>query len=103
MMAAAENERDKTLVSVLFEAALRPGELLRMSVGCVQFKNECCLISVVGKTGMKRIPLVASFKPLLDWLDKHPRRNDPKAPLWASLGNNSKGGGELAIAISGSF
>jgi len=64
MMAAAENERDKALVSVLFEAALRPGELLGMTVGCVQFKDEYCLISVVGKkTGVKRIPLVASFKP----------------------------------------
>jgi ribosomal protein L40E len=63
-----------------------------MTVGCVQFKDCYCLISVVGKTGVKRIPLVASFKPLLDWLEKHPRRNDPKAPLWASLGNNSTGG-----------
>ncbi len=92
MMVAAENERDRALVSVLFEAALRPGELLGMTVGSVQFKDCYCLISVVGKTGVKRIPLVASLKPLIDWFEKHPRRNDPKAPLWASLGNNSKGG-----------
>lgn len=31
MMNAAENERDRALVSVLFEAALRPGELLGLS------------------------------------------------------------------------
>ncbi len=92
MMAAAENERDRALLSVLFEAALRPGELLGMTVGSVEFKDGYCLISAVGKTGVKRIPLVASFMPLLEWLEKHPRRNDPKAPLWASLGNNSKGG-----------
>ncbi|MGC8998551.1 MAG: tyrosine-type recombinase/integrase [Candidatus Bathyarchaeia archaeon] len=92
MMAAAENERDRALVSVLFEAALRPGELLGMTIGSVQFKEGYCLISVVGKTGVKRIPLVASFKPLIDWLQKHPERGDPKAPLWASLSNNSKGG-----------
>jgi len=63
-----------------------------MTVGCVEFKDGYCLISAVGKTGVKRIPLVASFMPLLEWLGKHPKRNDPKAPLWVSLGNNSKGG-----------
>jgi len=51
---------------VLFEAALRPGELLRMDVGSVDFKDGYCLISVKGKTGVKRIPLVVSFKPLLE-------------------------------------
>jgi len=92
MMAAAENERDRALVSVLFEAALRPGELLGMTVGSVEFRDEYCLISVNGKTGVKRIPLVASHRSLLCWLQKHPRRNDLNAPLWASIGNNSKGG-----------
>jgi len=62
----AENPRDKALVYVLFEAALRPGELLTMTVGSVEFKDNYCLISVNGKTGIKRIPLVISFKPLLE-------------------------------------
>ncbi|MEM0358300.1 MAG: tyrosine-type recombinase/integrase [Candidatus Bathyarchaeia archaeon] len=91
MINAAENERDKALISVLFEAALRPGELLTMKVGSVEFKDNYCLISVCGKTGVKRIPLVASHRLLLDWLMKHPSRNDPNAPLWISLSNNSKG------------
>ena len=101
MMAVAENERDKALVSVLFEAALRPGELLGMTVGSVEFRDEYCLISVNGKTGVKRIPLVASHRSLLCWLQKHPRRNDLDAPLWASIGNNSRGE-ELATTILGS-
>ncbi|MEM2762555.1 MAG: tyrosine-type recombinase/integrase, partial [Candidatus Bathyarchaeia archaeon] len=90
MINAAENERDRALISVLFEAALRPSELLTMRVGSVEFKDKYCLISVCGKTGVKRIPLVASHRPLLDWLMKHPRRHDPDAPLWISLSNNSK-------------
>ncbi|MEM3898907.1 MAG: site-specific integrase, partial [Candidatus Bathyarchaeia archaeon] len=87
----AENERDKALASVLYEAALRPGELLTMKVGSVEFRDNYCIISVNGKTGLKRIPLVASYKYLLDWLEKHPRKADPEAPLWASLSNNAKG------------
>ncbi|MGB9960347.1 MAG: tyrosine-type recombinase/integrase [Candidatus Bathyarchaeales archaeon] len=87
---AAENERDKALISVLFEAALRPSELLTMKVRSVEFNDNYCLISACGKTGVKRIPLVVSYKLLLDWLMKHPKRHDPDAPLWVSLSNNSK-------------
>ena len=91
MIGATLNERDRALVSVTFEAALRPGELLTMMVGSIEFKEDYCIITVDGKTGIKRIPLVVSHKPLLDWLEKHPRKRDQDAPLWASLGNNSKG------------
>jgi integrase len=91
MIGAAENGRDRALVLVLFEAALRPGELLTMKVGSVNFNDDYCLISVNSKTGIKRIPLVVSYRPLLEWLERHPRKDDPDAPLWASLGNNSEG------------
>jgi ribosomal protein S18 acetylase RimI-like enzyme len=40
MINSAENDRDRTLVSVLFEGALRPGELLSMTVGSVEFKDS---------------------------------------------------------------
>ena len=56
------------MVSALFEAALRPGELLTMKVGSVEFRDECCIITVNGKTGLKLIPLVASHMLLLEWL-----------------------------------
>ena len=88
---ATDNPRDRALVYVLFEAALRPGELLGMTVGSVEFKDKYCLIAVNGKTGIKRIPLVASFTPLLRWMEEHPYRDDPDAPLWCSLSANYKG------------
>ena len=89
---ATDNPRDKALVYVLFEAALRPGELLGMTVGSVEFKDKYCLITVNGKTGIKSIPLVSSFMPLLRWLKEHPDRDNPNAPLWCSLSTNYKGG-----------
>ena len=88
---AAENTRDRALIYVLFEAALRPGELLGMNVGSVQFRDSYCLITVTGKTGLKRIPLVVSYNPLLDWLKEHPARDNPHAPLWCSTATNYKG------------
>jgi integrase/recombinase XerD len=91
LVSGTENARDKAMLYVLFEGALRPGELLSMSVGSVEFKDTHCLITVNGKTGLKRIPLVVSHKPLLEWLTLHPRRSDPTAPLWCSLATNYKG------------
>ncbi|MGC8998772.1 MAG: hypothetical protein ACP5JW_05175 [Candidatus Bathyarchaeia archaeon] len=35
MINAAENKRDRVLISALFEKVLRPGELLTMKVGSV--------------------------------------------------------------------
>lgn len=43
MINAAENERDRALISVLFEAALRPSELLSMRASGVEFKDNYCL------------------------------------------------------------
>ena len=88
---AAENPRDRALIYVLFEAALRPGEILSMNVGSVEFKDKYCLIAVNGKTGIKRIPLVVSYQPLLEWLKSHPYRDNLEAPLWPSLSTNYKG------------
>lgn len=91
LVKAADNPRDRAMVYVLFEGALRPGELLSMSIKSVDFKNEYCLIAVNGKTGLKRLPLIISYKPLLEWLRNHPNAADPNAPLWCSLAPNRKG------------
>ena len=85
---ATTNKRDKAMIHVLFEAALRPGELLTMQISSVTFKEEYCLIAANGKTDIKRIPIVTSSKPLLDWLEDHPNRSTPEAPLWCALDHN---------------
>ncbi|MEM3719541.1 MAG: tyrosine-type recombinase/integrase [Candidatus Bathyarchaeia archaeon] len=100
LVKATENRRDKAMLYVLFEGALRPSELLSMNVGSVRFKEvedgtreKCsyCVVSVTGKTGLKVIPLVVSYRPLLEWLEEHPGRSDLNAPLWCSLATNYKG------------
>lgn len=73
------------MLSVFFEGAFRPGELLPMTVGSVQFLQDYCVVSTRGKTGQKRIPLIVSFRPLLRWLSEHPMKENPGAPLWPAL------------------
>ncbi len=91
LLASAKNPRDKAMICVMIEAALRPGELLTMRVGNVEFRENYCIITVRGKTGIKRIPLIVSHRPLLEWLEKHPRRSDIQAPLWLTLTENAGG------------
>ena len=50
---ATDNPRDRALVYVLYEGALRPGELLTMNVGSVEFKDKYCLITVKREDGDK--------------------------------------------------
>jgi integrase len=91
LIKATTNKRDRAMVYVLFEAALRPGELLTMCLSSVVFKDGYCLITANGKTGIKRIPLVVSVKPLLEWLEMHPFREEQDAPLWCALSRNADG------------
>ncbi len=91
LLKATKSPRDEALLLVLFEGAFRPGELLSMRVGSVQFLKDYCVISTKGKTGQKRIPLVVSFQPLIRWLSVHPSRNDPDAPLWCAMDTGHRG------------
>jgi integrase/recombinase XerD len=42
---------------------------------------------VDGKTGPRRVRVIASAPALAQWLSVHPFRNDTNAPLWIGIGN----------------
>ena len=84
IVSKAKNVRDRALLWVMFEGAFRPGEILHMRIGGVQFADRYVMVSTKGKTGQKDIALVLSFRPLLDWYNAHPANDSPSAPLWYS-------------------
>jgi integrase len=86
MIEAANNPRDRALISVLWEGGCRAGELLSMRVKHVTFNNDITRITIQGKTGMRRIPLIDSTPYLAEWIENHPFKNDPDASLWLSIG-----------------
>jgi len=73
---------DRAMFWAMFEGAFRIGELLNMRVGGVDFRDDHVFVTTHGKTSTKRVALVLSFRPLLDWLSAHPRRADADAFLW---------------------
>jgi integrase len=87
---AALNPRDKALVLILYESGCRIGEILSLKIKNVQFDEYGCVLLVNGKTGPRRVRVIKYAKVLMDWLDKHPLKHDVEAPVWVSLGTNTK-------------
>jgi len=82
MTSAASNLRDRAIVITLYESGARAGELLNIKIKHVVFDKYGALVMLDGKTGMRRIRLVASVPALSGLLDVHPFRNDKEAWLW---------------------
>ena len=91
LVEAAENPRDKAMFLTLYESGARVGELLNMKIKHVQFDKYGALIMLNGKTGMRRIRLIASVPAISAWLNAHPFKKDPEAWLWCSLATNYYG------------
>ena len=84
MVDAAENPRDKALISVLYESGCRIGEVLALRMRHVEPNEYGSKIIVRGKTGMRKILLISSAPYLATWMNSHPFRDDPDAPLWVT-------------------
>jgi integrase/ribosomal protein L40E len=82
MVEVCESQRDRAMVFVLYESGARAGELLSLRLRDVEFDKYGAVIRVRGKTGERRIRLVQSVPDLQLWINMHPSRNDPNAPLW---------------------
>ncbi len=72
----------KTLLSVLYESACRISEILNLKIKHVKFNQYGAVIRVSGKTGARMIPLVWSSGLLRQYIESHPKRDDPEAYLW---------------------
>jgi integrase len=86
MIQAAGHPRNRAIISVLWESGCRAGELLSLQIKHVVFEESLTRIMVKGKTGMRRVPLIDSTPYLAEWIENHPFRDDPDAPLWVGIG-----------------
>jgi site-specific recombinase XerD len=81
---AAKNPRDRAFISVLYETGARIGELIDLTVGDIEDRTHGKKITIDGKTGARRLPLVEAVPHVNKWLSNHP--NPAKdAPLWCKI------------------
>jgi len=86
MLEAAEHPRDKALIASLYESGCRVGEIASLRIRDINFDEYGAFMVVNGKTGSRRIRLVFSSPILASWINVHPEKNNPGAPLWVVLG-----------------
>lgn len=96
IVSSATNPRDKAFIFTLYESGGRIGEILPLRIKDIQFGEQITSIMVDGKTGARRIPLVSATKYLATWLNMHPLKDNPDAPLWVkSVNRNKESKGEV--------
>lgn len=83
----ARNIRDKAFIWVYFESMRRLGEILTLNIGDVEFDKLGARLRVNGKVGRDYGRVITSVPILSAWLNIHPLRDDPNAPLWVTLGS----------------
>jgi site-specific recombinase XerD len=79
---AANNQRDRALVMVLWDSAIRKGELLNINIGHIQFDKYGAVVIVNGKTGKRRIRLIDSVPDLQLYINMHPLKDKSDEPLF---------------------
>ncbi|MDP3881973.1 MAG: tyrosine-type recombinase/integrase [Nanoarchaeota archaeon] len=76
------NVRDKALISSLAESGCRVSEIGTLKIKHVTFEEYGARLTVQGKTGMRRILIINSTPYLQEWINQHPKNNNPEAYLW---------------------
>jgi integrase/recombinase XerD len=87
LLNVAKNHRDRALISMLWESGCRIGELCSLRMNNIEIDKYGLLITVQGKTGSRKIRLIASTEYLMTWLKVHPLKADNTSPLWVNTGN----------------
>jgi integrase len=89
--------RDRAWVLALYGSRCRPGELYRLRVADVARHEGYLSLSVHREKGSGDRPALLyedAVPALLAYLDIHPRRDEPNAPLWVSTEGHGKKRGE---------
>lgn len=84
-IAHANNLRDRALISTLYEAGCRIGELCSLRIMDVSFDKMGTVLAVTGKTGPRKIRVVASTPHLAAWISSHPFQRNRESPMWICL------------------
>ena len=91
MFAASSEPRDRALVQCLYETGCRISELLTVQLKNINFDEYGAVLRVIGKTGTRRVRIVASVSSLATWLDMHPFKDDPDAYLFVRRHQRTNG------------
>jgi integrase len=85
MLRVAEHPMHKAMLIVGYDLAGRPNEWFTIRLKDIEFDEYSAIVRVRGKNGTRRVRLVLATASLRQWLELHPCRERPDAPLWVCL------------------
>jgi len=85
------NLRDRCFVLVLYESGARIGEILNLKLKDVEPDKYGSKIILDGKTGQRKIRLIASSPSISNWLLDHPDRDNKNSSLFCGLWSKKRG------------
>ena len=94
LLRAARTPRDRALLAVTWDTGARIGEIGGLHIADLKFSNQETTLDLQGKTGQRTVLAIECTPHLLNWLQNHPRSDDPQAPLWINIGQEQKRRGE---------
>jgi site-specific recombinase XerD len=72
---STNNLRDRSLILVLYETGARVGELQGIKIKDVDFDKYGALVNLSGKTGSRKVRIIASAPSISNWLLEHPNKD----------------------------
>jgi len=101
-----ESLQKKTFIACIYESGARPEEFLTLSNRDIMIDTKGVVFILRGKTGERRVRIIAYAKLLQQWLEIHPLRQQNEYPIWISESTNYKNkqlglrGAEKIISIT---
>ena len=86
MISVANNLRDRVLIAALYDSGARISEIGNLKIRNLIVDKIGAVLQVNGKTGRRRVRIIFSVPYILKWIEFHPDRNNPDAPLWVNVG-----------------
>jgi integrase/recombinase XerD len=94
----ADTLQNKSFLACLYESGARPEEFLRLTNLDTRIDSKGAVFILRGKTGERRVRIIAFSNILQRWLEVHPLKNQNCYPLWISEATNYK---NQALGIRG--
>jgi site-specific recombinase XerD len=92
MVEACHKIRDKTVLMMLYEMGCRARELTQLKIKDVVWATHSVDVTIqVSKSRPRVNTLIDSFVYLQEYMNRHPFRSNPEAPLFVNLSNGQYG------------
>jgi len=82
LIRAAGTKRNRAIIATLSETGMRPVELFRIQIKDVHLSSGIKTITIYSKNKKRTRPIVGCVSFLAEWLNIHPKTDDPNAPLF---------------------